>query len=186
MTKIKGDIMSNAATQNHILENGGKVAQYLSFTLDGEAFATGISRVREVLEHTSITPVPRTPLFMKGVINLRGNVVPIIDMRMLFGMDTGEITVDTCIIIVEVDIDGQRTMLGALTDSVQEVIDLGSEQMEPAPSLGTRVDNDFIKAMGKTDEGKFIMVLSMDEIFNHDLIRNLDSVSCNQEPITYN
>jgi purine-binding chemotaxis protein CheW len=146
--------------------------QYLTFRLDGEAFATGIARVREVLEYTHVTRVPRTPDYMLGVINLRGNVVPVVDLRKQFGMATSAPTVDTCIIIIEVNVDGEATVLGALADSVQEVIELKAEQMEPAPSLGTRVDNRFIRAMGKLDD-RFVIVLDMDRVFSMEQLTGL-------------
>lgn len=148
------------------------VIQYLTFRLDGEAFATEISKVREVLEYTKITRVPRTPCFMRGVINLRGSVVPVIDLRMHFGFPPGRRTIDTCIIILEVTIDEKLTVLGALADSVQEVIDFEAEQLSDAPALGTRINNQFISAMGKIDE-KFVMILNLDEVFKIDL----DSIS---------
>ena len=154
--------------------------QYLTFTLDGEAYATEITKVREVLEHTDVTRVPRTPDYMQGVINLRGNVVPVMDLRMQFGLESGEVTVDTCIIIIEVNIDGQSTVLGALADSVQEVIDLRPDQLEPAPTLGTRVDNKFIQAMGKASDGSFIIMLNMDKVFSVEQIHEVEHVSSEQ------
>ena len=155
--------------------NQSESVQYLTFTLDGEAFATEITKVREVLEYTEVTRVPRAPEFMQGVINLRGNVVPVIDLRLQFGMAVCENTVDTCIIIIEVNIDGHTTVLGALADSVQEVIELHSDQMEPAPALGTRVNNRFIQAMGKTHDDRFIIVLDMDNVFSLDQIQQVEN-----------
>ncbi len=155
--------------------------QYLTFTLDGESFATEITKVREVLEHTEVTRVPRTPDCMQGVINLRGNVVPVIDMRLQFGMQPAEVTVDTCIIIIEVSIDGHSTVLGALADSVQEVIDLHKDQLEPAPTLGTRVNNKFIQAMGKASDGSFIILLNMDKAFSVEQLHDLERTGGGQE-----
>jgi len=163
--------MSNETT------NTEDAIQYLTFKLDGEAYATEITKVREVLEHTDVTRVPRTPDYMKGVINLRGSVVPVVDLRMQFGLESGEVTVDTCIIIVEVNINGQSTVLGALADSVQEVIDLRPDQLEPAPTLGTRVDNKFIQAMGKASDGSFIIMLNMDKVFSAEQINEVDQVN---------
>ncbi|MEN6483854.1 MAG: chemotaxis protein CheW, partial [Syntrophobacteraceae bacterium] len=113
--------------------------QYLTFRLDREVFALEISKVREVLDFTNITKVPQTPDFMLGVINLRGSVVPVVDMRLKFGMSATETTVNTCIVIVEIELDGEKTILGALADSVQEVIDLEADQIEPPPRIGTRL-----------------------------------------------
>ncbi|MBN2419573.1 MAG: purine-binding chemotaxis protein CheW, partial [Deltaproteobacteria bacterium] len=102
--------------------------QYLTFILDQEVYALDITQVREVLDLTEVTKVPRMPEFMRGVINLRGGVVPVVDLRLKFDMRESERTVDTCIIIMELDIDGERTFLGALADSVQEVITLEADQ----------------------------------------------------------
>ncbi len=144
-----------------------ETTQYLTFKLGDEIFALDISKVREVLDFTMITKVPRTPEFMRGVINLRGNVVPVVDMRLKFGMTKTENTVNTCIIIVEIYLDGETTILGALSDSVQEVIDLEPGQIEPAPKIGTRLRTEFIRGMGKRD-GQFIIILDIDKVFSAD------------------
>lgn len=142
-------------------------AQYLTFTLAEEVFALDIGKVREVLDYTTVTRVPRTPEFMCGVINLRGNVVPVVDMRRKFGMTATERGVNTCIIIVEVAVDDETTVLGAMADSVQEVLDLEPDQIEPAPRIGTRLNVDFIRGMGKHGEG-FVMILNIDKVFSVD------------------
>ncbi|MBI5740182.1 MAG: chemotaxis protein CheW [Nitrospirae bacterium] len=144
-----------------------ETTQYLTFKLEDEVFALDIAKVREVLEYTTVTKVPRTPDFMCGVINLRGGVVPVVNMRLKFGMPDAEKTVNTCIIIVEVNLDGETTVLGALADSVQEVMDLEPDRIEPAPKIGTRLRTDFIKGMGKHDN-KFIMILDIDKVFSAD------------------
>lgn len=167
--------MSNENKQKNTIHDESAV-QYLTFKLDGESFATEISKVKEVLEYTQVTPVPRSPEFMQGVINLRGSVVPVVDLRLQFGMPTLEQTVDTCIIIIEINIEGTSTVLGALADSVQEVIDLKPEQLEPAPSFGARIDNDFVQHMGKVDDG-FIMVLDINKIFSIEQINKIEKNS---------
>jgi purine-binding chemotaxis protein CheW len=139
--------------------------QYLTYKLGEEVFALDISKVREVLDFTDITKVPRTPDFMRGVINLRGSVVPVVDMKLKFDMNKTEKTVNTCIIITEVTVDGETTVLGALADSVQEVIDLESDRIEPAPRIGTTVYHEFIKGMGKHNE-HFIIILDIDKVFS--------------------
>ncbi len=144
-----------------------ETTQYLTFKLDEEIFALDIGKVREVLDFTTVTKVPQTPDFMRGVINLRGSVVPVVDMRLKFGMSETERTVNTCIIIVEVSLDNETTVLGALSDSVQEVIELEPGQIEPAPRIGTRLKTDFIKGMGKRDS-QFIMILDIDKVFTSD------------------
>ena len=144
-----------------------ETSQYLTFKLEEEVFALDISKVREVLDFTDVTKVPETPDFMLGVINLRGSVVPVVDMRLKFGMDRTEKTVNTCIIIVEIEIDGETTILGALADSVQEVMDLDPDQIEPPPRIGTRLKTKFIKGMGKRDN-QFIIILDIDKVFSAD------------------
>ena len=142
-----------------------EATQYLTFKLDHEIFALDITKVREVLDFTAITKVPRTPPFMRGVINLRGSVVPVVDLRLKFGMPKTEQTVNTCIIITEVTVDGDTVILGALADSVQEVLDLGAEHIEPAPKIGTKLNTEFIKGMGKQDD-KFVLILDIDKVFS--------------------
>ena len=116
---------------------------------------------------TTVTKVPRTPEFMRGVINLRGGVVPVVDMRLKFGMSRTEKSVNTCIIIVEIEVDGEKTVLGALADSVQEVIELEDGQIEPPPRIGTRLKTEFIKGMGKREE-EFIILLEIDRVFSSE------------------
>jgi purine-binding chemotaxis protein CheW len=142
-----------------------ETTQYLTFKLEDEVFAVDISKVREVLDFTAITKVPRTPDFMRGVINLRGSVVPVVDMKLKFGMTKTEKTVNTCIIIVEVTVDNETTILGALADSVQEVMDLEPNQIESAPKIGTKLRTEFIKGMGKKDD-HFIIILDIDKVFS--------------------
>jgi len=141
--------------------------QYLTFTLDEEWFAMDIAKVHEVLEFGDVTQVPRMPPYMRGVINLRGSVVPVLDLKQKFGMGATTKTVDTCVIITEVDLEGEAVVLGALADSVQEVFDLEADQIEPPPKLGTRLDTAFIQGMGKKDE-EFVILLDIDEVFTVD------------------
>jgi len=146
--------------------------QYLTFKLSDEVFALDITKVREVLDFTTITKVPRTPEFMRGVINLRGSVVPVVDLKLKFGMTMTEKTVNTCIIITEVTVDDERTILGALADSVQEVMDLDPDHIEPAPKIGMQLNTEFIKGMGKHNNN-FIIILDIDKIFTN---RELEEV----------
>jgi purine-binding chemotaxis protein CheW len=141
--------------------------QYLTFKLGNEIFATDVAKVREVLDLTTITAVPRTPEFMSGVINLRGSVVPVVDLRLCFEMSKTESTRNTCIVVVEVLLDNEATVIGALSDSVEEVIDLEPEQIQPAPRIGTQIRTEFIRGMGKRDD-HFIMILDIDRVFTDD------------------
>ncbi len=139
--------------------------QYLTYKLGEEVFALEITKVREVLEFMTVTKVPRAPDFIRGVINLRGSVVPVVDLRMTFGMTKTERTLSTCVIIAEMTVNGETTVLGAMADSVQEVVELGPDQIEPAPKIGSRLINEFIVGMGKLN-GRFIIILDVDRLFS--------------------
>ncbi|MEW6379375.1 MAG: chemotaxis protein CheW [bacterium] len=139
--------------------------QYLTFTLGNELFAADIAKVREVLDFPTITRVPRMPDFLMGVTNLRDNVVPVIDMRLKFGMTPTERTVDTCVVIVETELSGEQVTIGCLADSVEEVLDLPQDQIEPPPKIGLGLDTEFLKGMGKQGD-KFLMILDMDKVLS--------------------
>ncbi len=146
-----------------------EMIQYLTFKLDDEIFAFDISKVREVLDFTTVARVPKTPEFMRGVINLRGSVVAVVDLRLKFGMSKTQKTVNTCIIISEVTVDGETTVLGALADSVQEVMDLDAEHISAPPKIGTSLNTEFIKGMGRHND-QFIIILDIDKVFStHEL-----------------
>jgi purine-binding chemotaxis protein CheW len=151
-----------------------ETTQYLTYKLGDETFALDITKVREVLDFTTVTKVPRTPEFMRGVINLRGSVVPVVDLRLKFGMTRTENSVNTCIIITEVTVDGDTTILGCLADSVQEVLDLDEEHIAPAPRIGTKLRTEFIRGMGKRDD-RFIIILDIDKVFSSDELATLQA-----------
>ena len=153
-------------------ENITEASQYLTFKLEDEVYATNIAQVREVLEFSKVTKVPRTPEYMRGVINLRGRVVPVLDLKLRFGMTKTEHTVNTCVIIVEVEMEGETMVIGALADSVQEVIEMDPSVIEPPPKIGTKLDTDFIRGMGKRDE-QFVIILDINKVFSAD---NFDAV----------
>ncbi len=153
--------------------------QYLTFMLDKEIYALDITQVREVLDFSDVTRVPRMPEFMRGVINLRGGVVPVADLRLKFGMSQTDKTVDTCIIIMEISLDGETTLLGALADSVQEVMNLEPGEIEPPPKIGTRLNTEFIKGMGKKND-EFIIILDIDRVFSSEelaIVQNVETDS---------
>jgi len=154
--------------------------QYLTFRVGEEDFALDVSNVREILEFTSITRVPKTPEYMRGVINLRGSVVPVLDMRLKFGLTEARKTIDTCIIVLEVDIDGEKTVIGALVDSVQEVFELDPQHIEPAPRIGTRLRTDFIRGMGKRDD-RFIIILNIDKVFSSEELSAAQNLEKNEQ-----
>lgn len=149
--------------------------QYLTFTLAEETFATEIVKVREVIDYVHVTRVPRMPPYLRGVINLRGSVVPVIDLRLVLGMPSIENTIDTCVIIAEVRLDGEILHLGMLADSVQEVIDVNPSQIDPPPKLGSMLDTNFISGMGKREEGFFI-ILNIDRVLSADEIASVGAV----------
>ncbi len=144
-----------------------ETTQYLTFQLVDEIYGLDIGKVREVLDFTAVTRVPRTPEFMRGVINLRGRVVPVVDLKAKFGMGMTDRTVNTCVIITEVTVDGDTTVLGCLADAVQEVLDVLPVDISPPPRIGSRLRTEFIKGMGRRDE-RFIMLLDIDKVFSVD------------------
>ena len=138
---------------------------YLSFKLGNEFFAAHVKNVINILELTEITPVPKSPDYMKGVINLRGSVLPIIDTRLKFGMTDTTYGSDTCILVLNVFIDGQEVDLGALVDNVQEVIKIDVNDIKPAPSIGNKYKPEFINGIIQSED-QFIMILDMDKVFS--------------------
>lgn len=160
--------------------------QYLTFELDKEIFAIDVSQVKEVLDYTKITKIPRTPDFMLGVINLRGSVVPVIDIRIKFGMNVSEITINTCIIVLEIEFENEILTIGALADSVKEVFELEPKDIEPAPKIGTKMNIEFIKGMGKRGDD-FVIILDINKIFTHNELEFItDKTSENQEIVKEN
>jgi purine-binding chemotaxis protein CheW len=159
-----------------------ETTQYLTFMLGEEVFALDVAKVREILDFTTVTKVPQTPAYMRGVINLRGSVVPVLDLRLKFGMSATEKTVNTCVIVVEMVVDGEVMVLGVLADSVQEVIDLEPAQIEPAPRIGITINTEFILGMGKHNE-LFIMILDIDKVFSEGektVIRNVEGEAASE------
>ncbi len=150
------------------------VNQYLTFTLNGEVFGIATERVLEVLDYTDITPVPQTPDFLCGVINLRGSIVPVVDMHRKFDLPVSKHTVNTCIIIVSATVDGESTSIGAVADSVREVLDLDPACIEATPRLGTRMNTDFVHGVGKHNED-FILLLNIDTIFSTEQFTTNDA-----------
>lgn len=146
--------------------------QLLTFLLDNEVYGTDISQIQEVLEYRRVTPVPRTPEFLMGVINLRGRVVPVVDLRYHFDMARSETTVNTCIVIVDVLVDGEKTSMGILADAVKEVVELTMDQITLPPRIGSHIDTRFISGMGRHDE-EFIIILNLPKVFAADEIQNV-------------
>lgn len=163
------------------IDSIGETTQFLTFRLADELFALDIGKVREVLDFTTITKVPQTPDYMRGVINLRGSVVPVVDLRLKFGMESGEQTVNTCVIIAEVTLEGETVVMGAMADAVQEVLDLEPDQVEPPPRIGTKLNTEFLKGMGKRQD-QFIMLLDIDKLFSSGDLESMQKASASNEP----
>ena len=152
--------------------DGGNTNQFLTFTLADEWYAIEVSMIKEVLEYQTITRVPKTPSFMRGVINVRGGVVPVVDLREKFDLPIREPTVDTCIVVLEVSVDNETIVIGTIADVVEEVVEILPENIEPTPKIGTRLDTEFIEGIGKMNE-KFIIILDIDKIFTTEEIHQV-------------
>lgn len=139
--------------------------QYLTFMLGKEVFAIGILSIKEILEYGQVTAVPMMPDFIRGVINLRGAVVPAVDLAARFGGRPTEITKRTCIVIVEVTSEDRQVELGIVVDAVSAVLEISDTEIEGAPSFGAKIRTDFIKGMGKVD-GKFVIILDVDKVLS--------------------
>lgn len=164
-------------------ENITKINTFLSFKLGEEEFAAHVGKVLNILEMTKITEVPKAPEYMKGVINLRGTVLPVIDTRIKFGMPKTEYTTNTCIIVLDIEMDGDSIHVGALVDSVQAVLELDSSQIMPAPSIGSKYKSEFIEGVANVDD-KFIMILNMDAVFSSNELTNIQNQTKETEDST--
>ena len=149
-------------------------AQVLTFMLAGEAYGIGILSIKEIIGYTALTTVPMMPAFARGVINLRGAVVPVIDLPSRFGKPSSEVTKRTCIVIVEVQTQGERQDIGIVVDAVNEVLDIPASQIEPPPAFGAAIRADFIRGMGKV-RGRFVVLLSLEHVLSIDDILALQA-----------
>jgi purine-binding chemotaxis protein CheW len=140
---------------------------FLTFQLSGEAFAIGILAIKEIIEYGDLTEVPMMPACVRGVINLRGAVVPVLDLQARFGRTPAAVSKRTCVVIVEVGNAEQRQVVGVVVDAVSEVLDIPHAEIEPAPDFGTRIRSDFIRGMGKV-RGKFVILLDVDKVLSLD------------------
>jgi purine-binding chemotaxis protein CheW len=145
----------------------GEPAQYLTFMLAGEVFALGILQVKEIIEYRSLTEVPMMPACVRGVINLRGAVVPVIDPLARFGRASSPVTKRSCIVIVETQADEERQVIGVVVDAVNEVLEIAPADIEPAPAFGARIRSEFIKGMGKVRD-RFVILLDADQVLAVD------------------
>ncbi len=157
-------------------------AQYLTFLLGGEMFAISILGIKEIIEYGSLTAVPMMPRFIRGVINLRGAVVPVVDLLARFGRESSEITRRSCIVILEVEADGERRDVGVVVDSVSEVLAIAASEIEPPPSFGAKIRTDFISGMGKVG-GKFVIILNADRVLSVDEMVMLTQAAGSSESV---
>lgn len=144
--------------------------QYLTFFLAGEEYAITILQVTDIIECGVVTRVPGTPPWIRGVHNLRGTVVPVIDLAIKFGLPATVITRRTCVVIVELRVDDESVVMGVMADSVHQVVDFTADQIQPAPSFGPRVRASFLLGMASTSDARFVLLLDIDRIFSSDEI----------------
>ena len=151
----------------------GEPQQYLVFSLCGEAFAIGIRSIKEIIEYGQLTEVPMMPDLVRGVINLRGAVVPVVDLAVRFGRAPTEVARRTCIVIIEIESQpGEAQTIGVIVDAVTEVLDIPPQDIEPPPSFGARIRSDFIEGMGKVG-GKFVILLDMGHALSSDELSDI-------------
>jgi purine-binding chemotaxis protein CheW len=142
---------------------------FLSFKLGSENFAINVMKIMEILEVTRITKVPHAPGYLIGVVNLRGGVLPVIDTRIKFGMAATEFTVNTCIVVLNVTVNGDTVVVGAMVDSVSKVFEIEESQIQPSPSIGARYQAEFVQGM-INEKDQFMMLLDIDKVFSTDEI----------------
>jgi purine-binding chemotaxis protein CheW len=154
---------------------GGETHQYLTFTLGGEMFAVGILNVKEIIEYGTLTEIPMMPAFIRGVINLRGRVVPVVDLSARFGGKQSQIGKRTCIVIVELAAGNEEREMGIIVDAVSEVLEIPQSEIEPPPAFGARIKADFIAGMGKVN-GKFVIILRIERALSSDDLAMLSAI----------
>ena len=151
--------------------------QYLTFFLAGEEYAISILQVTDIIECGVVTRVPGTPLWIRGVHNLRGTVVPVIDLAIKFGLPATEVTRRTCVVIVELRVDDEAVVMGVMADSVHQVADFTAGQIQPAPSFGPRIRAGYLLGMASTSDSRFVQLLDIDRIFSSDEIQAATTAS---------
>lgn len=168
--------MGALLTRETDLRQSQEEAQYLTFMIGGEMFAIGILGIKEILEYGQLTSVPMMPAFVRGVINLRGAVVPVIDLSARFGRHNAEVTRRSCIVIIEADNDGNTQDIGLMVDSVSAVLEIARSEIEPPPAFGAKIRADFISGMAKVN-GAFVIVLNVDQVLSVDEMTLLSEAS---------
>ncbi len=143
------------------------LTQYLTFALADEEYAIGVLHVKEIVEYDTVTRVPSTPRWIRGVMNLRGGVVPVVDLAVKLGLDERPVTRRTCIVIVEIALGGDRALMGVVADAVSQVVEIPPADVQPAPAFGTRVRCDYLQGMGRAGR-KFVLLLDIDRVLSSD------------------
>ena len=184
----------NALVQNlhtHALEAhppGVEPSQYLTFMLAGEMYAIGILAIKEIIEYQSLTAVPMMPACVRGVINLRGAVVPVMDPLARFGRPSSDVSKRTCIVIVETEVENEgrpeRQVIGVVVDAVSEVLEIAAAEIEPAPAFGARIRSDFIQGVGKV-KGKFVILLDVNHVLSLDEISTATAGAPAELPLSH-
>ena len=180
--KLVGDHQQSLTTllKSKLMEqNDSESKSYLTFKLGDEEFGAHVSQVLNILEMTRITDVPQSPEYMKGVINLRGSVLPVIDTRIKFGLAETQYTQNTCIVVMDIDFEGETLNLGAIVDEVLSVVEIQQDQVEPPPSLGSQYHSEFIDGMAKVDD-HFVMLIDMQKVLNSDELAGIAETSRHQ------
>jgi len=154
--------------------------QYLTFLLAGEEHAIGILKVKEIIEYDTVTTVPKTPRWVRGVINLRGAVVPVVDLGLKFGLEDRPVTKTTCIVIVEGQVEGQSTLMGVMVDAVSQVMDIAAGDVQEVPTFGTRIKVDYLQGMAQLGK-KFVLLLDIDKVLSADEVQDLSAATTNAE-----
>lgn len=166
---------------NALVKSGADKTQYLTFMLGGEVFAIGILGIKEIIEYAGLTEVPMMPSCIRGVINLRGAVVPVIDLARRFGQPSNPVTKRTCVVIIEVATEGKQQDIGVMVDSVSEVLEIPDSEIEPAPTFGARIRTDFIHGMGKV-KGVFVVILEVNKVLSLDELAQIGQVAGQGQP----
>ncbi len=170
------ELISSLNSTNTLLATQDQPGQYLTFLVGQESFAISILDVKEIIEISSVTRVPMTPDYIHGVINLRGNVVPVVDLSARLGHGCTEISKRSCIVLVEIELPDSVQLIGMLVDEVKEILEIAAENIQPAPDFGTDIRTEFIQAMGRVDDD-FIILLAINRVLSIEELSQLEQVS---------
>ena len=168
--------MATATREKEVIEQ----EQYLTFLLAGEEYAISILEVKEIIEYDTVTTVPKTPKWIRGVINLRGSVVPVVDLGVKFGMGERPVTKTSCIIIVEGQVESQNTLMGVMADAVSQVMDIAAGDIQEVPAFGTRIKVDYLHGMAQLGK-KFVLLLNINQVLSADESLDLSAAATNAQ-----